>query len=213
MGFQHWMVLLLLVESVQGIARASTEATEVLEVTVLVHNHAKASESVVTAGEVEAARIFRDAGIHVRWVDCSKRSVCHHEPGANEYELSIVPDGQTSSDLVYGVAFLGPAGEGKYYDVFLRRIEAGAEISGENTARLLGAVMAHELGHLMLGSHAHTYQGIMSGIWTEFALKRMDMGNLLFSKEQAALMRAKVEGEGIAKPLPAFTLSRARTDP
>lgn len=213
MGFKYLVVLLLLVVAAGGIAVASTERNEFLAVTVMVHKRAKTTDSVLEMGELEAGRIFRSARIHVRWVDCSKGSACRHQPDTNEYEISIVPDGRTSSDLVYGVAFLGPAGEGKYCDVFLRRIEAASERGADNVARLLGAVMAHELGHLILGSHGHAYQGIMSGIWTQFALQRVGMGNLLFNKEEASLMRAKVEAEDLAKPLPAYTLSRAQIEP
>lgn len=213
MGFKYCAVLLLLVVSAEGIALASTEGNEVVEVTVLVHDRAKATYSVIEAGEAEAGRIFGAAGIHVHWVDCSKGGVCHHQLGASEYALNIVAEGKTSSDLVYGVAFLGPAGEGKYCDIFLRRIEAATNTLGENVARLLGAVMAHELGHLILGSHAHTYHGIMSGIWTQIALQRMEMGSLLFDKREGALMRTKLEGDGVARPLSAYTLTRAGIEP
>jgi hypothetical protein len=34
---------------------------------------------------------------------------------------------------------------------------------------MLGSVMAHEIGHLLLGSHAHAISGIMRGHWSAFS--------------------------------------------
>ena len=71
--------------------------------------------------------------------DAGPRPVCLH----------IVPTGKTSSDLVFGLAFLDERGVGKYSDVFLDRIEEACAESGADLSRLLGAVAAHELGHLL----------------------------------------------------------------
>jgi hypothetical protein len=174
----------------------------------MVLNRVKLSQEMIKDTEAEAARIFRSAGIHIRWIDCSKGDACHHVPGIDEYVLSIVPDGKTSSDLVYGLAFLGPSGEGKYSDIFFRRVEAAAASSGENVARFLGTVAAHELGHLLLGSNAHTYEGVMSAVWKQQTLRRMDMGSLLFTREQATLMRTRPASEGGPRELPAYTRAR-----
>ena len=142
-------------------------------------------------------------------MDCSQTSVCHHVPGANEFVLSIVADGRTSSELVYGVAFIGPGGEGKYADIFLRRVEIAASESGFSAERLLGAVAAHELGHLLLGTHAHSYEGIMSPVWKKTVLQRMEMGSLLFTKDESVTMQGRLAGEP-AERFPAFTKASAR---
>jgi hypothetical protein len=56
-------------------------------------------------------------------------------------------------------------------------------------ARVLGHVMAHELGHLLLGSNAHSRQGIMCPNWHAGELRLASMGGLLFSEEQGRFMR------------------------
>ena len=49
--------------------------------------------------------------------------------------------------------------------------------------------MAHELGHLFLGSNAHSRQGIMCPSWHVDELHRPSMGALLFSEEHGRFMR------------------------
>jgi hypothetical protein len=48
--------------------------------------------------------------------------------------------------------------------------------------------MAHEMGHLLLGSNAHAINGIMRAHWESGELSRIAMGTLLFLPEQAKRM-------------------------
>lgn len=166
------------------------------EIFVRVLNHAGIARKEMIRAEREAARIFRAAGLEIQWVDCSRED-CHRLLAANEFVLNVVPDGKTSTDLVFGIAFLGPSGEGKYADVFFRRIEAAFGSNAQNISRMLGTVSAHELGHLLLGSHAHSGAGIMMASWGAETVCRVEMGSLLFTRDQAALMRARVGGNGV----------------
>jgi hypothetical protein len=106
--------------------------------------------------------------------------------------LQIAAKGRTSSDLVFGVAFLAQDGDGKYSNVFYDRVERAHSDFGAPVSRLLGAVSAHELGHLLLGSHAHSNAGIMTPVWKEEVLRRMEMGSLLFNSDQATRMRTRI---------------------
>ncbi len=190
MGFKGWRFWVPLVLLFASPAWAESPVPERHGIVVEVLNHAGAAREELSQAEGEAARIFRAAGLEIQWVDCSGNN-CHHVPRENEFVLNIVPDGKTSTDLVFGVAFLGPNGEGKYCDVFFRRIEAAASGNGRNISRLLGTVAAHELGHLLLGCHSHSGAGIMMSRWKEETLRRVEMGSLLFSGKQAALISAR----------------------
>jgi hypothetical protein len=112
--------------------------------------------------------------------------------------LNIVPEGKTSSDLVFGLAFLDKDGSGRYGDVFFNRVAAAQRAFGADVSQLLGSVAAHELGHLLLGSHAHASSGIMSAVWTGDVLRHMEMGVLLFTREQASLKRTRIRGERVS---------------
>lgn len=207
MGFRQSAAPVLAVLLFASVFSAASDTDGIRKITVLVQNHAKLSQPLLKTAEGEAARIFRAAGVHVRWIDCSKGDACHHVPGPSEFVLNVVPEGKTSSDLVYGIAFLGPAGEGKYADVFFRRIEAACAATGNNVPRFLGTIAAHELGHLLLGLNAHTYEGVMSATWSDSVLQRLKMGSLLFTREQSVDIRARITGAAVE--IPAYTATRS----
>ena len=92
-----------------------------------------------------------------------------------------------------GLAFLGTDGRGRYSDVFYDRMEKMQRDSGANPGRLLGTVAAHEIGHLLLGSNSHSAMGLMSAHWGEGELRRVGMGGLKFSAEQAGRMRVHID--------------------
>jgi glutamate/tyrosine decarboxylase-like PLP-dependent enzyme len=74
-------------------------------------------------------------------------------------------------------------------NLYLPRMPRGKSDKND-TALILGCVIAHELGHLLLGTHGHSIAGIMQAHWgieqTQLAL----MSQLSFLPEEARLMRA-----------------------
>jgi hypothetical protein len=201
MGFNGWkfaksLYVVLLLSGLACLGQDHGGAT----VTVLLQNHVHVNQSAIRHAEAEAARIFRAAGIELNWVDCSATHQCHRPPGRNEFVLSLLQDGKTASDMAFGVAFMGADGIGKYSDVFVARIERQCGLSGQDFARLLGTVAAHELGHLVLGSHAHSDVGVMNPTWRESALRQLEVGNLLFTRDQASLMRQRLQRVGDVQP-------------
>jgi hypothetical protein len=160
------------------------------EITVLVNDSAGVEPSVLRQAEREAGRMFDAAGIEVRWVNCGETDECRHILGPKEFVLHIVHGGRTRSDFVFGEAFLGEDGGGQYCDVFFDRLrQAQGDV---NLALLLGAVSAHELGHLLLGSNSHSRIGIMEPRWGPEGLRNVGMGRLLFTSEQARSMRNRI---------------------
>jgi hypothetical protein len=184
-------------------AAAKTVGNQEVEITVLVQDSTRLSGSILKEAEQEASRIFRAAGISIAWVNCSVGSnrvdeECYRVPGPTQFVLHIVATGKTSSDLVFGLAFLDENGAGKYSDVFLDRIEAAHRTFGTDTSRLLGTIVAHELGHLLLGNHAHSYAGVMAPVWRGEVLQREAMGFLLFTHDQALLMKRRLADGNVA---------------
>lgn len=107
--------------------------------------------------------------------------------------MRITPNAAVStSDQIFGVAYLAPDGTGQYGDVFWQRAKDLQTNSKVNLASILASVMAHEMGHLLLGSNAHTISGIMQAHWGPSELRRISMGSLLFLPEQGQRMRVRV---------------------
>lgn len=185
--------------SIPVVARSRDGST--VQITVVVNDSAGVSRPILHQGETEAGRILGAAGIRIQWVNCSGDigvvgEACRVVTGSGQFVLHIVPTG-TSTDSVFGMAFLATDGSGKYCDVFFDRVEEAHRTIGTDRSQLLGTVVAHELGHLLLGSHAHSQVGIMAPIWEEDRLRELGMGQLLFTREQASLMKAKAGREDL----------------
>ena len=166
-------------------ARAGDSLSRIV---VLVNDTSNIKAAALFPAEAEAARLFRSAGIEVAWVNCEEHAVrddCRRPPGANEFVLHIVPDGKTENDTVLGEAFLANDGSGKYCDIFFDRVLGVYGGVAADVSRLLAAVMAHELGHLLLGSHAHSMFGIMQPRWGEESLRKVNMDGLFFMPQEA----------------------------
>jgi hypothetical protein len=50
--------------------------------------------------------------------------------------------------------------------------------------------MAHEIGHLLLGSTAHSATGLMREVWTDEELQRNRPEDWVFAEPQRNLLRA-----------------------
>ena len=59
-------------------------------------------------------------------------------------------------------------------------------------ALILGHAMAHEIGHILLNLDIHTGIGIMRGSWNMDDLLDAASGQLVFTTQQAAVIRAEV---------------------
>jgi hypothetical protein len=193
MGFsRRWELGLASVLLWGSVATAQDKSSGI---TVLVNDSAGVKPSVLKQAEREAGRLFEAAGIEIRWVNCAQTNECRRILGPEEFVLHIVPGGNTRSDLVFGEAFLGEDGRGQYSDVFFDRLK---QAQGDvNLALLLGAVSAHELGHLLLGSNSHSAIGIMEPRWGQQGLRSLGMGRLLFTPEQARSMRNRISAGAV----------------
>ena len=173
------------------------------QVTVSVFSDVPVPAALLSRAERRAQEIFSVAGVDIAWVDCTGTHVADSAPdactkhyGPDDFVLRITSHVSATSDAAFGVAFLGSDGRGRYADVFWNRAVRLDANSDANTHlgqdRVLGSVMAHELGHLLLGLHSHSVSGLMRGHWGSDELHRMDMGNLLFLPEQGKRMRARI---------------------
>jgi len=58
--------------------------------------------------------------------------------------------------------------------------------------QLLGAVIAHEIGHLVLPTHSHSETGIRRAMWDQQDFQLAAHGELGFTPRQAELIRNEV---------------------
>ena len=106
--------------------------------------------------------------------------------------VRIVPRSTRPTSEVFGVAFLSDEGTGCYSDVFYDQAMQLHADWHVGLSDLLGNVMAHELGHLLLGPNSHSRAGVMRAHWQEEELQQLSRGNLRFTDEQAEQMLGKL---------------------
>lgn len=168
---------------------------------IVIQDYAHVPEKLLISAEQEASRVFRHAGVKVVWVECLPgpeiqfAAPCQDLLGHFHLVMKVLPR-NLSAPLRYHTDTFGAAevfadriGSESY--VFYDRVEEQTQ-NLELRAVSLGHLMAHELGHLLLGPHSHSPTGIMSAVWRPEELRKAAQGVLLFTPEQSKLLRAKL---------------------
>jgi hypothetical protein len=187
-------LLLLGTAALMGMASPATgfasETNNGAAITVLVFNFRQAPAETLLKAEKEAGRILEQGGVPVTWRDCpTGNEPCRKGPG-RVFVLAMMagPVQNKFLDTISGYALLPAHLATVYYD-YLPRIPGG-ESNKDDTALVLGCVIAHELGHLLLGAHGHSIGGIMQAHWGIEQTQRALMSQLSFLPEEARLMHA-----------------------
>lgn len=179
-----------------GIGRQSDPG---LTLKVRVYNYSPASAAMVEGAEREAGRILSDAGVQAIWLDClavdsstESQSLCHESFGATAVVLRILakPAENRFRDTVFGFANVPTLASVYYRQAVL--LAHGDDADFEATP-ILGCAIAHEIGHLLLGSNSHSDTGIMRGQWGRKDVQQALMGERLFTPAQANFIRAEVQ--------------------
>jgi hypothetical protein len=171
-------------------ALSASNPSEDLTITVRVYIWARVSPTDLEKGQAVVSKIFSEAGIRLSWTECP----CLSPPEPTALSVRIIPklfgswiSGFPSDALGFAAA---TREGGVLATVFCDRVESltrGGEIS-----RVLGLAIAHELGHLLLGSAAHIDEGIMRPHWPRKDLRRDQQDRFRFTAEQAETIRTKV---------------------
>jgi hypothetical protein len=173
-------------------------------VSVSVFSDVEIPQQVLTVSEQSASQIFSNAGIDVAWINCvhAPGSIpdpdCTKSYGPGDLVLRITSHvSRATSNSASGVAWLGTGGTGMYADIFWTRVQHLYTDSTVDLGRILGCIMAHEIGHLLLGANSHSVDGLMQAHWRAGELDRIAMGTLFFSPEQSQRMRAHLSAAAV----------------
>jgi hypothetical protein len=165
--------------------------------TVLVFNYADVSRATLERAERQVDGIFYKGGFRLIWLHCypviaTAGESCQRRIEPSDLQLRIFSaggkDGAQASVFGFAVA---PALATVYYEP-ARRLRK-ADSAEFETAVILGGVMAHEIGHLLLGAGGHSTTGIMQPHWYRRQIHSLVTGTLLFTADEFKVMRAGVE--------------------
>jgi hypothetical protein len=173
-------------------------AADAVPFSVRVYNYAEIPEPALAAAQAETARIFRQAGIEMSWLPCAgsdeefaksphKFIACAQAAGA---VIVRIQSRSLGGQAMRSHSWLAAAQEQRA-EVFYDRLRQFAADQGCKPALILALVMAHELGHLLLGEQSHSSHGIMVPKFRTQELRRAQKGELLFTPDQAQRIRER----------------------
>jgi hypothetical protein len=192
----RFAILILILPAVMDSASAFAQSdTAPSAINVLVLDYSDVSPRVLAGAERETSRIFDQAGLRFRWTECAMQgspgspSACEGESTPGEIRVRILPRrlNYDFKDSVFGFA-IAPTYASVYYESAQRLVQTATD-SSSNISVILGCLMAHEIGHLLLGSDHHTASGIMQASWDIHQIQRAVRGTLGFSSQQADRMQ------------------------
>lgn len=165
--------------------------------------------------EATVNELLQEAGIDSRWRNCRTQSgpssqstdSCADVLNASEVIVRIVRTPRVITDVeVLGYSHVDAyRRQGTLATVFADRIRALAAALRSDEGTLLGRAIAHEVGHLLLGTHEHSETGLMRGAWNTVSRHQFDW---LFSSAEATRMRASLAARSLP---PALAVARARS--
>lgn len=186
-----------------GLLEILATASE-FEITIHVDDYSGIEPAAMSQAEDVARSIFQRAGIGVQWTSCPKLKVgqtggsnCRPEPAATHLFVRVLSErmcremGFASGQ--FGMAVV--ARKGRFANDAYVCSERIANRVRESTSSLgppLGALIAHEAGHLLLGGNSHSPDGIMRAWWTSGDIQQILEGRLSFTPEQSEKMRGDV---------------------
>jgi hypothetical protein len=179
-------------------AKADLNGTSDPTIKILVYNLAQAPRAVLAEAEREAGRILSQAGVRASWFECPAansdaegKDACQTGWGSVNLGLRILVKPTSFDNRLQGDALgfaIFPALASVYYDHRLRFV--GDDI-GLGLPTILGCFIAHEIGHLLLGSTSHSNQGLMQAGWGERQIHQALAGDLLFTSNQVKLIHTE----------------------
>jgi hypothetical protein len=181
----------------QGVCARTTSASPTIRVRV--NDYDQAPPAIVAGAEREAGRILGEAGLRMVWLDCPMehyggvhvaQNPCLEPLEATDIVVRVLPEPTQNKyqDTVFGFAVV-PALASVYYDYALR--VGKSDNASFEVPIILGCVMAHEIGHLLLGLNSHSGSGVMQPRWERKQVRQAMMGTLLFTPEQSQLIQVE----------------------
>ena len=198
MGYGIVLGALALAAPAMGASREpGEESASRPRITVRVWDQGDFDAGVLGAAEMVVDHIFAKAHVTVSWRHCTPSGVEHDseclEPqGPDEASVRVI-DRRTAENaresLLAGRAVRSSVWEGSgLVYVYRDRIEAVSQKADIPVSVILGTVITHEIGHLLL-PRGHSALGIMRGEVDLRGWTLAQQGNLLFTAEQSRAFR------------------------
>jgi hypothetical protein len=166
-------------------------------ITIRVFNVAGTPADEMLRAQQEADAIFARPNVRLFWLDCTLDAerqpadpTCNAVRGASVLNLRLAPERMAPKQGLpkglFGFSMMSTT------NVYVDRVSEIADGRKYRQPIVLGAIIAHELGHLLLGIGSHSKAGLMSLPWGPKALTAADQGTLGFSKRETKQLEKAV---------------------
>jgi hypothetical protein len=167
-----------------------------VEVRVRLQDYANVPAVWLTKAKAVATGILENGGVSVLWSDCSPNSeirdtLCSIPLGPIDLQLRILSKEMANrthrARHNIGYAMVSGRFPSVAWVFYHRAVELESGKLGAR-AEILGGILAHEIGHLLLAENSHAGTGVLRAQWGDQDLRMIACGRLWFTPEQAARM-------------------------
>lgn len=169
------------------------------------------SGPMLSLAKKETSTILRQADVRVRWTEhataplrtCSGRAV-----DISSIDI-LIQDQTRPQDHPGALGYSRPfASSGFRVVIFYDRILSWMPAP---SPQLLGHVIAHELGHMLMGTLSHAETGVMEAHWTRHEMQQLQMHPLTFTPGDTGMIARRILQQGASCPAKELLASDAMT--
>jgi hypothetical protein len=189
---ENGLVIVLILTVVGAVPRSTAGST--LGLTLVIYDHAHIGPEKLAAVENTVTEIFAHANVQLIWREGFAYAAERYgalNPPPDDPAILVIKLQPESQAVRYGVrSVCGGIGFPSGAIVFVRSFDTRSTTS---EATRLGYVMAHELGHMLLGPNSHAIAGIMRGTLLSEDWEKAAQGTLGFTHSQNQQIRMWID--------------------
>jgi len=182
-----------------GAVPARTQHAEPpVRVMVSIFNDAQVDQGVLREAQSRAEEVMKTGGIDLVWLDCgtpghwaAQEMRCSDIAFPAHLSVRLVANTTPLSKGAFGESFTNERGEGNYANVYVAPLAQSKVLGLLTEGDLIGYVIAHELGHLLMGNNSHGEAGLMRAVWRAPEVEQALSGTLFFTGAEREKMRRR----------------------
>jgi hypothetical protein len=171
------------------------------------------------------SKVYRNIGVGTEFIGVIRQDAHRTNAVPTEHKGPRIPIAQITvliltpemaargriPEDVLGLAAVPAEGMGRIAYAIYKRIQQNASDDGASVTDLLGFVMAHEIGHLLLG-RGWGSDGVMKNHWARRDLQRIDPLQLAFTDAEASQIRRTIQNDSWPPNAAAIATSGSKAD-
>jgi len=168
-------------------------------VSIRIHDYAHIEDAALARAQEVVSGMYDKIGVRTDWLEPLQQSDGVFDAvgalDATPSDLVIIiltsamADRGVIPDGTIGFAAVEPGVGGRVAYVVYDRVRDFADDTTVDDMRMMGIVMAHEIGHLLLVHQSHSDGGLMRGRWHQSEFRSARPHDLHFSEHQAVEIR------------------------